>query len=288
MLNVKKRKRNPAKSRMLLALIVAGAFLLFAVLAPHLAPHLPNETHADAIRMAPCRTYPLGTDSLGRCVYSRVLAGAAYSIFPALFLVGMSFGIGTELGVLCGYYGGIFDAVVMRIAEVFLAFPQMVLAIAVAGILGGGLNNALLALGITSWTLYARMARSEVLKRKELPYVAAARFSGCSDGRILWKYLLPDVIGTLIVTAATQVGTAMMELAALSFLGIGVQAPQAEWGSMINEAKGYLQLAPWAVLAPAAAMIVTVIVFHCLGEAVRSYHSRERRTGKADRKSTSE
>ena len=271
---MKKQKKNPAKSRMVLALLVAGALILFTVAAPHLAPHLPNETHADAIRMAPCSEYPFGTDSLGRCVYSRVLAGAALSIFPALFLVGISFVAGTVLGILCGYYGGILDEIVMRIADIFLAFPQMVLAIAVAGILGGGLSNALLALGITGWTLYARMARSEVLKRKELPYIAAARFSGCGNGRILWNYLLPEVFETLIVTAATQMGTAMMELAALSFLGIGVQAPQAEWGSMINEARGYLQLAPWAGLAPAAAMIVTVLVFQCLGEAVRAYHNR--------------
>lgn len=271
---MKKQKKNAAKSRMILALLAASVVVLFAVAAPHLAPHLPNETHADAIRVAPCHEYPFGTDSLGRCVYSRVLAGAAFSIFPALFLVAISFGIGIVLGMLCGYYGGGIDAVVMRIADIFLAFPQMVLAIAVAGILGGGLGNALLALGITSWTLYARMARSEVLKRKELPYIAAARFSGCGNGRILWKYLFPEVFETLIVTAATQVGTAMMELAALSFLGIGVQAPQAEWGSMINEARGYLQLAPWAGLAPAAAMVVTVLVFQCLGEAVRAYHSR--------------
>ena len=145
----------------------------------------------------------------------------------------------------------------------------MVLAIAVAGVLGGGLVNAMIALGITSWTLYARLARSSVLKLKKEPFLAAAKFSGSGSGRILFRHILPNIAGPLLLSAATQIGTMMIGIAGLSFLGVGVIPPQAEWGSMINEARAYMQLAPWAVMAPAAAVVITIIVFNCLGDAVR-------------------
>jgi ABC-type glycerol-3-phosphate transport system permease component len=141
----------------------------------------------------------------------------------------------------------------MRLADVMLAFPQMVLAIAVAGILGGGMINAMLALGITGWTLYARLARAQVLALKKEPYVQAARLSGCSALRIMTTTLLPNMLGPLVVNAATQIGVMMIGIAGLSFLGIGVTEPQAEWGNMINLSRAYVQLAPWAVLAPAMA-----------------------------------
>ena len=161
------------------------------------------------------------------------------------------------------------DALVMRLADVMLAFPQMVLAVAVAGILGGGMGNAMLAMGITGWTLYARLARAQVISLKEEPYVQAARLSGFGGWRILTGTLLPNMLGPLLVTAATQIGVMMIGIAGLSFLGIGVIEPQAEWGSMINTSRAYMQLAPWAVLAPAAATVLTVMVFNCLGDCVR-------------------
>ena len=150
-----------------------------------------------------------------------------------------------------------------------LAFPQMVLAIAVAGILGGGMGNAMLAMGISGWTLYARLARAQVLSLKEEPYVHAARLSGCGRWTIMTKTLLPNMLGPLLVTAATQIGVMMIGIAGLSFLGIGVIEPQAEWGGMINTSRAYLQLAPWAVLAPAVATIITVMIFNYLGDCVR-------------------
>ena len=171
--------------------------------------------------------------------------------------------------LLAGWYGGFLDSLIMRLADVMLAFPQMVLAIAVAGILGGGLGNAMLAMGITGWTLYARLARAQVLALKEEPYVHAARLSGCSAWAIMTKTLLPNILGPLLVTAATQIGVMMIGIAGLSFLGIGVTEPQAEWGSMINTSRAYLQLAPWAVLAPAVATIITVMIFNYLGDCVR-------------------
>ena len=181
----------------------------------------------------------------------------------------VTFLIGSVLGMLAGYYGGAVDSVIMRLADVLLAFPQMVLAIAVAGILGGGMFNAMLAMGIAGWTGYARLARAKVLSLKEEAYVSAARLSGCSDGSIMFKTLLPNMLGPLAVNASTQIGSMMIGIAGLSFLGIGVQEPQAEWGSMISASRAYIQLAPWAVLAPSFATILTVMIFNYLGDCVR-------------------
>ena len=250
-------------------LILAGLLVLLAIFAPALAPNDPNATSAADMNAAPSARFPFGTDRYGRCVCSRVLVGARTSIFSAVALVLITFVVGTLLGMLAGWYGGAVDALVMRLADVLLAFPQMVLAIAVAGLLGGGMGNAMLALGVTGWTLYARLARSQTLALKNEPYVSAARLSGCGAFSILFKTLLPGMLGPLTVSAATQLGTTMIGIAGLSFLGIGVTEPHAEWGSMISSSRAYLQLAPWAVLAPAAATVVTVMVFNLLGDAVR-------------------
>ena len=267
MTKIEARKR--AKKRLILFLILSGLLVLFGILAPMLTPNDPNATSAMNMNQAPGAQYPFGTDRYGRCVLSRVMIGARTSIFSAVTLVAVTFVIGSALGMLAGYYGGAIDSVIMRLADVLLAFPQMVLAIAVAGILGGGMFNAMLAMGITGWTGYARLARAKVLSLKEEAYVNAARLSGCGDASIMFKTLLPNMLGPLVVNASTQIGSMMIGIAGLSFLGIGVQEPQAEWGSMISGSRAYLQLAPWAVLAPAFATILTVMVFNYLGDCVR-------------------
>ncbi|MBR4392810.1 MAG: ABC transporter permease [Oscillospiraceae bacterium] len=266
-----KRIKTPARLRRRLTgfLILAGILVIISLIAPMICPNDPNATSATAMNQAPNAQYPFGTDRYGRCVCSRVLMGARTSIFSAVALVALTFAAGSALGLLAGWYGGAVDSIVMRMADVMLAFPQMVLAIAVAGILGGGMGNAMLAMGITGWTLYARLARAQVLALREEPYVHAARLSGCSGLTIMIKTLLPNMLGSLLVTAATQIGAMMIGIAGLSFLGIGVAEPQAEWGSMINTSRAYLQLAPWAVLAPAIASIVTVMIFNYLGDCVR-------------------
>ena len=268
---MKSTMKSPAgtRRRLRLFLFLAGLLMLISLLAPLLCPNDPYATSSLAMNRPPCAEYPFGTDRYGRCICSRVLMGARTSIFSAVALVGVTFAVGTLLGMLSGWYGGVIDALVMRLADVMLAFPQMVLAIAVAGILGGGMGNAMLAMGVTGWTLYARLARSQVMSLKEEPYVHAARLSGFGGWRVLTGTLLPNMLGPLLVTAATQIGVMMVGIAGLSFLGIGVIEPQAEWGSMINASRAYMQLAPWAMLAPAAATIVTVMVFNCLGDCVR-------------------
>ena len=265
----KPKARKRAKLRLAVFLILAGALVVFSVLAPLLTPNDPDATSAANMNRAPGGQFPLGTDRYGRCVCSRVMMGARTSIFSAVALVAATFVFGTALGMLAGYYGGIADTIVMRLADVLLAFPQMVLAIAVAGVLGGGMLNAMLAMGIAGWTGYARLARAKVLSLKEEAYVNAARLNGSSDASIMACPLLPNMLGPLVVNASTQIGSMMIGIAGLSFLGIGVMEPQAEWGSMISGMRAYIQLAPWAVLAPAFATIITVMVFNFLGDCVR-------------------
>ena len=268
-MNVRHDKRSRNRTRLLIFLGLAGLLTLLSIFAPLLAPNDPNATNALHMNEAPSRAFPFGTDRYGRCICSRVLMGARTSIFSAVALVAATFVFGSVLGMLAGWFGGAADALVMRLADVLLAFPQMVLAIAVAGILGGGLFNAMLAMGVTGWTLYARLARAQVLALKEEAYVSAARLTGQGVLSILLTTLLPNMLGPLVVNASTQIGTMMIGIAGLSFLGIGVTEPQAEWGSMISGARAYLQLAPWAVLAPAGATILTVMVFNYLGDCVR-------------------
>ena len=268
LLTVRSRRSN-AKKKLTVFLILAGILIVLSILAPMLTPNDPYTTSAANMNAAPSKEFPLGTDRLGRCVLSRVMMGARTSIFSAVALVAVTFVIGTLLGMAAGWFGGAVDTIVMRLADVLLAFPQMVLAIAVAGILGGGMFNAMLAMGITGWTLYARLARAQVLALKREAYVDSARLSGCSSLSILFRTLLPNMLGPMVVNASIQIGTMMMGIAGLSFLGIGVTEPQAEWGSMINNSRAYIQLAPWAVLGPAAATIITVMIFNYLGDCVR-------------------
>ena len=268
-MTMKKPRKTKSRTRLYIFLVLAGLLVLLAIVAPALCPNDPNATSALDMNRAPCAEFPFGTDRYGRCVCSRVLMGARTSISSALALVAVTFALGTLLGTLAGYYGGVADALVMRLTDVLLSFPQMVLAIAVAGILGGGMLNAMLAMGVSGWTLYARLARAQTLSLKREAYVSAARLSGCGDAQIMLRTILPNMLGPLVVNATTQIGVMMIGIAGLSFLGIGVQEPQAEWGSMINASRAYIQLAPWAVLAPALATVVTVMVFNCLGDCVR-------------------
>lgn len=267
----KQLTRDQLRNRMLLMLGIAALLCVFALVAPFVTPNDPNLPHAEYMNAAPCKEFPLGADRYGRCVLSRIMIGARTSIFAAVALVLATFVVGSILGMLSGYYGGVLDTVIMRIADIFLAFPQMVLAIAVAGVLGGSLLNAMIALGISGWTQYARLARTHTMALKNEPFIIAAKMNGSSGLQIMLRHILPNMIGPLTVNAATQIGTNMIGIAGLSFLGLGVVPPKAEWGSMINESRAYLQLAPWSVLFPAIAVIVTVMVFNYLGDAVRDY-----------------
>ena len=271
-------KRKQKKIKQIKVIIIAALALLLvliALFASAIAPNDPYQTNALSIRTAPNSEYWFGTDNLGRCVFARVLYGARTTIAATFILVAISFIVGSIIGVLCGYYGGILDEIMMRIADVMLAFPQMVVAIAVAGILGGGLISAMIALGITMWTGFARLARSHTLSIKNYPYVQAAKLAGKSGFSIMVIHILPNIIAPILTNALTQIGTTMIGISGLSFLGLGVVPPTAEWGSMINESRAYIQIAPWAVLYPALASIVTIIVFNYLGDCVMEYRNED-------------
>ena len=179
--------------------------------------------------------------------------------------------------LICGWCGGIADTVLMRISDLFLAFPSLVFALAVAGVLGGGIQNAIIALAVIGWPKFARLARGLTLAQKDSPYLMAVKMSGSSVPKILFKHILPNIAGQILVTAVLDIGTMMMELAGLSFLGLGVQPPAAEWGSMINDGRSMLQISPWMVLAPGVAIFITVMIFNLLGDTLRDYMDPKQR-----------
>lgn len=240
-----------------------------AAAAPVLAPYDPLAASMRDAYQPPSAQHLFGTDKLGRDILSRILYGASYSLSSVLLLVACVFTVGTSLGVIAGYFGGKLDAVIMRISDMMISFPGMILAIAIAGILGGSLVNAIIALTIVTWTKYARLARSMVLKVKRRDFVEAAVVSGGKPLHILWQHILPNILPLMVVTAAADIGAMMMELAGLSFLGFGSQPPAPEWGLMLNEGRQQLQTAPWLMVFPGLAIFITVMIFNLWGDALR-------------------
>lgn len=245
------------------------ALLALAAAAPVLSPYDPVEATMQNASMEPSAEHIFGTDKLGRDVFSRILYGARYSLSGVLLLVAVIFLVGTSLGIISGYYGGKVDTVIMRISDMMISFPGMILAIAIAGILGGSLVNAVIALTIVSWTKYARLARSMVLKIKKRDFVEAAVVNGGKPTHILWKHIVPNILPLMVITAAADIGAMMMELAGLSFLGFGSQPPAPEWGLMLNEGRQQLQTAPWLMVFPGLAIFLTVVVFNLWGDSLR-------------------
>ena len=250
--------------------VLALLIVLVAVFAPQLSGGVsPTAGNMSESVMPPGGDHPFGTDKMGRDIFTRVLYGARASLSSTFILVGLVFVIGTLLGILAGYFGGAVDAVIMRLADMMIAFPGLVLAIAVAGILGPSTRNAIIAIAVVTWPKYARLARSLVMKIRHTDFVAAATVTGSRTPYMLWKYMLPNTITTLVITAATDIGGMMMELAALSFLGFGAQPPTPEWGSMLNEGRSFMQSAPWLMIYPGLAIFITVVVFNMLGDGLR-------------------
>ncbi len=254
--------------------MIFACLALLIVLASVCAPLLchgvdPTEGELSEAIMAPSSEHPFGTDKMGRDILARVIYGSRTSLVSTFSLVLTIFVVGTFLGILAGYFGGAVDAIIMRIADMMIAFPGLVLAIAVAGMLGASTKNAIIAISVVSWPKYARLARSLVMKIRHTDFVAAAQVTGSRTPYMLWKYMLPNTITTLVITAATDIGSMMMELAALSFLGFGAQPPTPEWGSMLNEGRNFMQSAPWMMIYPGLAIFITVVIFNMLGDNLR-------------------
>ena len=243
--------------------------ILLALAAPLIAPYDPLTAEMKNAYLPPSGEHLFGTDKLGRDCFSRILYGASYSLSSVLLLVAVIFAVGTTLGVAAGYFGGKTDTVIMRISDMMISFPGMILAIAIAGILGGSLINAIIALTIVSWTKYARLARSMVLKIKKRDFVEAAVVNGGKPLHILSRHIVPNILPLMVITAASDIGAMMMELAGLSFLGFGSQPPAPEWGLMLNEGRQQLQTAPWLMVFPGLAIFVTVVIFNLWGDALR-------------------
>lgn len=240
----------------------------------------PLGSYAQDLSMAqqpPSAVHLLGTDRYGRDMLARVLVGGRTSIWGALVVVLLITAIGAVIGTGSGWYGGRIEQAWMGLSDVFLAFPGLVLALAVAGVSGGGMLQAILALAAIGWPKYARLSRRLTVSLKEQPYIDIARMRGISSWKIMGGHILPNMAGPLLTTAVLDIGTMMMELAALSFFGLGVKPPTPEWGAMMSEGRRFLQLSPWMVMAPGAAMCLTVGLFHLLGEALRdAFDPRER------------
>ena len=267
------RKQKIKKDYTKIKLAVYGALtlllILVAVFAPYITPYDPYEQDLGNALLAPCREYLLGTDRYGRDMLSSVIMGARSSISSAVLLVVIITVAGSIVGILCGYCQGKLDSFLMRLSDIFLAFPGMVFAIAAASVMSGGIMNAVAALAFISWPKYARIARSQVLTIKNAPYISAARLAGSGTGKIILKHIVPNIVGPVIVTAVLDIGTMMMEIAGLSFLGLGATPPTAEWGSMMSNGRSMLQTSPWVILAPGCAIFLTVMVFNLLGDTVR-------------------
>lgn len=261
--------KNYTKQKMIFFGILLAALLLVAAFAPYLTPYDPYEQDLSAALQPPGKSHLLGTDRYGRDMLSRVIMGSQMSVFSALLLVAVITVVGSAVGIICGYHGGKLDSFLMRISDIFLAFPGMVFAIAVASVMTGGIMNAVAALAFISWPKYARVARSQVMTIKNTPFMAAVKLSGSSTIKIILKHVVPNIAGPIIVTSVLDIGTMMMEIAGLSFLGLGATPPAAEWGSMMSNGRSMLQTTPWVVLAPGFAIFLTVVIFNLFGDTVR-------------------
>ena len=267
---MKKKNFFLAHKQFTFFLILALLIILGAIFAPVVTGGAdPLKGSLTEALEAPSRAHIFGTDKMGRDIFTRVIYGARASLSATFGVVALIFLVGTAAGVTAGYFGGWVDGVIMRIADMMISFPGLVLAIAIAGMLGPNLVNAVIAISAVSWTKYARLARSLVLKIKSELYMEAAVVTGTRTLGILKRYVVPNMITTLIVTAATDIGTMMLELAGLSFLGFGATAPTPEWGLMLNEGRTYLTKAPWLMIYPGIAIVIVVVVFNMLGDSIR-------------------
>ena len=266
---MKTEKFIKGHKQLIFFLVMAIIIILIAIFAKQIAPKDPLHAVMDKPLHGPDKTNLLGTDILGRDILSRIIYGTRYSLFMTLVLVAVVFVLGTTLGLIAGYFGGFIDTLIMRLADMMVSFTGIILAIAIAGLLGPSMTNAIIAISAVTWPKYARLSRSMVLKIKKELYVEAARLTGSRNKEILFRYILPNMVTLMLVTAISDIGALMLEISALSFLGFGAQPPIPEWGAMLNEGRTYLAKAPWLMLYPGMAIVIVVVVFNMLGDNIK-------------------
>lgn len=262
-------KGNKAAMISLVVIVVLVAIAIVTALFPQVLPFDPYEQDLSASFEAPSATHWFGTDQQGRDIFCRILVGTRISLSVGLLAVSISLVIGVTLGAIAGYKGGIIDTVIMRVMDMMLAIPSILLAIAFMAALGKGIDKAVVAIGLVSIPEYARIVRSQILSVKENDYVAAARVIGDKDSVVIFRHVLPNVVPSIIVRATLGISGAILDCAALGFLGLGVQPPAAEWGDMLGRGRNYIFSAPYTMIFPGLAITITVLAFNLLGDGLR-------------------
>lgn len=258
----------------LTGIVIFMAFLALAAFAPWIAPHDPSSMATGPRLASPSLEHLMGTDDFGRDIFSRAIFGTRLSLLVAFASVALSSTVGTVVGIVAGYRGGLIDTLLMRSVDVLLAFPGIMLALAIAALLGTGMTSVILAVGISGIPLFARMVRGSVLSVSRQDFVLAARAVGCSTGRVMRSHILPNVVGTAIVLATLQMAYAVLVSSSLSFLGVGVQPPTPEWGAMANAGRGLVTTAWWVSTFPGLMIVLFVIGVNVIGDALRDAFDR--------------
>ena len=250
-------------------LVVILILLITAILAPIIAPYDPYHIVPEERLKPPGMVHLFGTDDMGRDIFSRVVHGSRLSLMAAMVVLALASSIGVLIGSIAGYWGGRVDEILMRLTDMFLAFPAMILAMCIASALGPSLINAMIAISVVWWPWYARLIRGQILSLKNIEYVEAARALGATNARILWKYILPNCMAPLIVQATLDIGYAILTTASLSFIGVGAVPPTPEWGSMISVGRSYILVQWWLPTFPGLAIFLAVAGFNLLGDGLR-------------------
>lgn len=256
----------------LAGLVIVAALVLVALLAPVLAPYPQDasyDVHPENQLLPPSMEHPLGTDELGRDMLSRLIYGARISLGVGVVAIGLALLIGVPLGLIAGFVGGFTDEVIMRVTDVFLSFPSLLLATAIAAMLGPNLTNAMIAIALSWWPWYTRLIRSQALSLRERGFVEAARAVGVAPMKIIARHILPNALAPIIVQASMDFGSIILTSASLSFLGLGAQPPQPEWGLVVSTGRNFFLSAWWYVTFPGLAVFITVLAFNLLGDGLR-------------------
>lgn len=261
--------RKKAWAKFSVMAFFALLFAAFALFASSIAPYDPLESHYDHMLEAPSRDFLFGTDQLGRDLFSRILYGGKSSLLIAFAVTGIVSLVGIFIGTAAGFFGGIFDHLLMRFSDMLMAFPGSIFTIALVSFIGVGLPNLILAMSLTGWTFYARISRSLVLSVKNNVYIEQARLGGASNGKILTRYIVPNVLPSLLVNIFQDIGGKLLTISGLSLLGLGSPPPTPEWGFMLSEGKNFMYSAPWMLLFPGLIILLSVVIFNLLGDSIQ-------------------
>lgn len=263
------RSRKAAWTRFWITFACTILFICFALFANKFAPYDPLKTDYTAMLAAPSVQHIFGTDQLGRDIFSRILYGGRTSLLIAVLVTAIVASVGIIIGTSAGFFGGFFDSVLMRLCDMLMAFPGSIFTIAMVSFMGTGIRNLILAMSITSWTGFARISRSLVLSIKNNVFVEQARFGGASNGKILFVYIIPNVLPSLLVNIFQNIGGKLLSISGLSLLGLGSAPPTPEWGFMLSEGKNFMYQAPWMLFYPGLVILINVVIFNMLSDSIQ-------------------